>query len=225
MSFFNEGSRSSYVFDKAIEVVTANHLLKGGVLLGLLWWAWTRKGGLLVDRDLKAVRTIVGALLSIVVARTLQNLLPHRLRPLHDPDLGFVVPYGIEELDLDGWSSFPSDHAVLFFALSTALWMTSRPVGLFAYAWSTVVICLPRIYAGYHYPTDILAGAVVGILVMLAVMKMPVRDGVAGMIGRMETTYPGWFHAGLFLVTFQMATLFENLRRLVSATFKTIGVA
>jgi undecaprenyl-diphosphatase len=225
LSFFNEGSQSSYVFDKAIEVVTANHLLKGGVLLGLLWWSWTRRDGALIDRHLTSVRTIIGALLAVAVARGLQNLLPYRPRPLHNPELGFLPPFGIETLDLDGWSSFPSDHAVLFFALSTALWLASRPVGLFAFFWSTVVICLPRIYAGYHYPTDILAGAVVGVLVMLAVMRMPIRERMAGLIGRVETAYPGWFHAVFFLVTFQMATLFENARRLIAATIKTIGIA
>jgi undecaprenyl-diphosphatase len=191
----------------------------------LLWWSWTRKDGALIDRHLTSVRTIVGALLAILVARGLQNLLPYRPRPLNAPDLGFVPPHGIDAAQLDGWSSFPSDHAVLFFALSTALWLSSRPVGIFAYAWSAVVICLPRIYAGYHYPTDILAGAILGVLVMLAVMRMPVRDRLAGTIGRVESSYPGWFHAAFFIVTFQMATLFENARRLIAATIRTIGIA
>lgn len=208
-----------------MEVVTANHLLKGGVLLGLLWWSWTRKDGTLIDRHLTSVRTVIGGLLAILVARALQNFLPHRPRPMHDPDLDFLPPFGTKLAKLDGWSSFPSDHAVLFFALSTALWLTSRRIGLFAYVWSAVVICLPRIYVGYHYPTDLLAGAALGIVVMLAVMRIPVGGKVSGMVGRVETAYPGWLYAGFFILTFQMATLFENLRRLVAATIKTIGIA
>lgn len=92
------------------------------------------------------MRAIMGALAAIAVGRTLQVVMPDRPRPMHDPQLGFQLPHGVDPSDLQGWSSFPSDHAVLFFALSTALFLWSRTVGVLGFIWASLIVCLPRIY-------------------------------------------------------------------------------
>ncbi|HSK41597.1 MAG TPA: hypothetical protein VK943_17660, partial [Arenibaculum sp.] len=112
----NAYSQTNAVFDETMVVIAHNHLLKGGVLLALLWWTWMRRGNGLLTRDLFFIRTVVGARAAVAVARALQNLLPHRTRPFLDGTLDFVPPVGLDPTALDGWSSFPSDHAVLFFA-------------------------------------------------------------------------------------------------------------
>jgi hypothetical protein len=60
---------------------------------------------------------------------------------------------------LSGWSSFPSDHACLFFALATGLCLISPVIGGLALLHASLIVSLPRIYLGLHYPTDVLAGA------------------------------------------------------------------
>ena len=215
MEWLNQFSRVSLPLDKAIYVVAESHLLKGGVLLALLWWCWTRRTGRLIGPDLLSLRTIAGAFVAIAVGRAMQNLLPMRLRPAHDPDLGFTVPYDVNIEALDGWSSFPSDHAVLFFALATALWRSHRAIGGLAFLWALVVIGLPRVYLGLHYPTDILAGGVVGIAIMATILAVPVPASLRSWFGDLQSERPGLVYSLGFLVTFQMATLFENLRRLL----------
>lgn len=59
--------------------------------------------------------------------------------------------------------SFPSGHASFFFGLSTYAFLQNRKIGLVLYAVS-VVICFARVAAGVHYPSDIAAGAVVGLI-------------------------------------------------------------
>lgn len=66
-------------------------------------------------------------------------------------------------------SSFPSGHAVFFFALATVVvlgnlvsrWKLSFQIFFFAGA---ILIGLARVIAGIHWPYDILAGAIVGVL-------------------------------------------------------------
>ena len=39
--------------------------------------------------------------------------LPFRYRPLNDPDLGLRLPFGVDPVSLNHFSSFPSGHAML----------------------------------------------------------------------------------------------------------------
>ena len=66
----------------------------------------------------------------------------------------------------DRWS-FPSGHALSSFAAATALFFFHKKTGLLAYLLAAC-IAFSRLYASVHYPTDVLAGAVLGILCGLA---------------------------------------------------------
>jgi undecaprenyl-diphosphatase len=216
INWVNQFSNLNLTFDKALYVIADNHLLKGGVILGLLWWVWMRNGASFVQPGLHAVRTIGGTLLAILVARGMQNLLPGRLRPMQELTLDFLMPYGEHPPGIVELSSFPSDHAVMFFALATALFFAGRAIGVAAYLWTTVVICLPRIYLGYHYPSDIIAGALVGVLIMVSVMRIPLPSTIPSLLTRIQFRHPGLVFAAIFLLTLQMATMFENSRRLLA---------
>jgi undecaprenyl-diphosphatase len=223
IGWLNQFSNLDLTFDKTLYVIADNHLLKGGVIMGLLWWVWMRNGPNFAAPGLHALRSIGGTLLAIVVARAMQNLLPGRLRPMQEPTLDFLQPFGDHPPGIVELSSFPSDHAVMFFALSTALFFAVRALGIAAYIWTTVVICFPRIYLGYHYPSDIIAGAVVGILIMIPVMRIPLPSAIPNLLARVQLRHTGLVFAGIFLLTLQMATMFENSRRLLAGAAQVLG--
>ena len=54
----------------------------------------------------------------------------------------------------DRWS-FPSGHALSSFAAATALWCFHKKAG--------ALVAFSRLYASVHYPTDVLAGMLIGI--------------------------------------------------------------
>jgi undecaprenyl-diphosphatase len=57
--------------------------------------------------------------------------------------------------------SFPSDHAAAAFAIAFAVLAFSRRAGI-GFLVAAALIALSRIALGLHYPSDVLAGAVVG---------------------------------------------------------------
>jgi undecaprenyl-diphosphatase len=70
--------------------------------------------------------------------------------------------YGISPLINESGSSFPSAHAAWFFALAMTVWYANRKWGWWYFALATVM-GIARIYAGVHWPFDIIGGAVIGI--------------------------------------------------------------
>ena len=70
---------------------------------------------------------------------------------------GFVPPLGIHPERVEHSSSFPSDHAALAFALSAGIYVWRRSLGVVAIVWLVLSTCFERVYAGYNFPTDVVA--------------------------------------------------------------------
>ncbi len=215
-------AHQSSSFDRIVNAMSGMHLLKGAVLAAALCWAWFRPE----DPGRRNRRFVVAALVSSAVAiaagRALQLLLPFRPRPLHSPEIAFVLPYGEVPTVLDGWSSFPSDHAVMFFALSTGLWFISHRAGVLAYAFSAVIVCLPRIFLGLHYPTDILAGAALGVVIGATGCRTMAPLPSIGALLRWIDRRAEWAYPVMFLLLYQVAEMFEDMRSLTSGVAKLL---
>ena len=70
--------------------------------------------------------------------------------------------------------SFPSGHATMAFALATTLVLLFSPViwvAVILYAIASI-ISLARVVVGVHYVTDVLAGAIVGVVGSFAFMNL-----------------------------------------------------
>lgn len=220
-------SRQSWAFDRAVQFLSGEHLLKGAVLSAALWWAWFRP-----EREprrepghsrRRVVATVLGVMAALLIGKLIQLALPFRARPMHTPELGLLLPYGAPPTLMSGWTSFPSDHAIIFIGLCAGLFFISRRAGWLCLAYVLTVVLLPRLYLLLHYPTDLLAGAAIGATSVIAANHWlphakPVDWAMAQVQQRPEIAYPV-----MFVLSYQIAVLFDNVRAIALAAARAVG--
>jgi membrane-associated phospholipid phosphatase len=126
-------------------------------------------------------RVTAGALLAAGAAMAVNQVIGalwQRPRPFAAHPDG-IVPFTALSTD----PSFPSDHAAAAFAIAVAALLAYRPAGRVLLGLA-VLVAASRVLIAAHYPTDVLAGAVVGavsgiVVSRLEALWLPIVRGVA----------------------------------------------
>jgi undecaprenyl-diphosphatase len=207
LQFLNGFAQRSWAFDALINLMSWDYLLKGVPVVGLFWWLWSSTER--SDRE-TLFSGLISSFVAVNVARVLALTLRYRERPLHNPSLHFRLPYQMDPQTLLHYSSFPSDHMVLYTCLATTLVSVDRRVGSIALAYTLLAIGFPRVYLGIHYPSDVLAGALLGLTFAWLSQTTIVQQHIGGLGLRWLNRHAGSFYAFLFVVTFETAENFNG---------------
>lgn len=221
ITFFNMFAAKSTAVDYLFHSLAGNNLFKGGLYVSILWALWFTRDGADEEKTRKLIMvTFVGTLTGLVLTRVVVHILPFRPRPIHNMEIVFRLPHAVVRETMDNLSSFPSDHAAMFSGFATGIFLISRFWGYLAIGYCFLITFIVRVYMGYHYPTDIIAGASIGIFFVLVVNTTFVRKTVVDKIFNFSLTYPPMFYALFFLFSYQAADLFNDSRILASQSWK-----
>lgn len=118
----------------------------------------------------KSLWLMVFCLVAVALANTVSVIffkeVFQRYRPCHNE---FIKPgvHLVPEGSCGGQYGFVSSHAVNFFTFCTFLWLLFRKYYRYAFpvffGWA-LIVSYSRIYLGVHYPSDIFAGGLIGVL-------------------------------------------------------------
>ena len=197
------------------------HLPRFVPLILVMCWLWFKPHPRQAERREVLAETLVMSIVALFIARSMALVLPFRERPLAHLELALSVPPSVET-GLRTWSSFPSDHAVLAFVIAVSLWRISRPAGAWAIGHAIAFICLPRLYVGFHFPSDVIAGAALGTGLALLTPLLGIRRAITGFLMRVETRKPATLYSVGFFVLFEMAEMFDSVRVVAAHVFKVL---
>ena len=124
------------------------------LLLGFRNKIW-RNRGFLVLFSLAANFLVCNVVLKPLIDRT---------RPYYVLDYTPLIPPV-------GDPSFPSGHTSASFAAATAIYAINKKWGIAAYIFAAVM-GFSRLYLGVHFPTDVLAGALVGTAAAIGIIRI-----------------------------------------------------
>ena len=158
VEWLNSGVGHFAWWDAIIQAIVSDYLVPVfGSLVLLGFWFWGTYPSRLQNQLTTITGTIAVGFANLV---TLQiNNAYFRVRPFveHDLDLLFYKPTD---------SSFPANAAAIGFAIATAVFLRRRRLGLVLYGMAAFY-GFARVYAGVHYPSDVLAGASIGLTMAL----------------------------------------------------------
>lgn len=145
------------------------------VITGLLWFL-SRPGG---DRKWKLAcgSAYAAAALSYVVAFVIHHAWA-RPRP-------YMTHHIAHPWSNTTDASFPSDHSTVSFAIAVAV-VLFDPVAGAIFLVIAAIIAVGRLFIGAHYPSDVLAGFVIGALAAVVVVRLlrPVVRRVVSLVER-----------------------------------------
>ncbi len=207
------------LLDKSVAWLLAANTVQFVPMLIVGCWFWFEKTIRQFSNQRILMESVVASIAALIIGRTLALTLPFRDRPFLRPELHFVT--SLQPL-LRNWSSFPSDHAVLAFALAASLFRISPKAGIWAIFHAAIIICLPRLYFGLHHPSDLVAGGVLGLLVIVLVSQIHILNPATHYLLEMERKKPGKFYAIGFFVLYNMGDMFFSFRIVAKYVFNII---
>ena len=142
-----------------------------------LWLSWrprNQRGAFLAG---------VSALVALGLGQIIGKAFP-RPRPYLSHTVNQLIPPSLD-------TSFPSDHAILGFAVAVTVWRYNRRAGTVLLALA-LLMAIARVLVGAHYPADVLGGALLGSVTSVALTGLSERGPIAAALDALFRLLRRW---------------------------------
>ena len=111
----------------------------------------------------KIILGYIGVFISVIISVYCQTHVNIHIRPLFDHSLNLpkIVEWPTKAFGKRIYS-LPSDTATLYFAISSIIYIQNKKIGILCFTWTALTVGFSRVSLGAHYPSDILAGLILG---------------------------------------------------------------
>lgn len=183
--FLNALTGRSGVTDAVLRFAASEFVIILVPVLVSLWF-WPGPKAARAERQRVAIAAVFSAGVALMVGLLISRVY-FVARPFAaDPSVHLLIPHAPD-------ASMPSDHALMMFAVGGALFAWDRRAGL-ATVLLAAAVGFARVVAGLHWPTDVLAGALIGGIAGWS--SASASFVLAGPQRRLAGRLPGWLISG-----------------------------
>ncbi len=164
----------------------------------------------------KIVLGLLGTCTCLVISLYCQSHLHTHLRPIFDKALNMC---NLLQWHKSDWGnrlySFPSDTATFFFALSAIIYFQNKKLGIICILWVILTVGISRVTFGIHYPSDILAGFVLGFTCVWAFSHIKIaQQKIEGFLIKYDPKF-NLFNISVVIFCAEAYSLFPSLQRIL----------
>lgn len=157
----NEFMKSNNILKNIFSFIT--HLADAGfiwIIIGILLISnkSTKKNGIIM---------LISLMLGSIIGNIFLKNIFERQRPFVELSL---VPF----INAPSSFSFPSGHSLASFIGATCIFFTNKKWGIIAYIFA-LFIAISRVLLIVHYPSDVIIGSILGILISYTIIKISNR--------------------------------------------------
>lgn len=142
-----------------------------------LWLSWNARN------QRAALLAGLSALIALGLGQLVGKAFP-RPRPYLSHAVNQLIPPSLD-------TSFPSDHAILGFAVAIMVWRYNRRAGVVLLILA-LLMAIARVFVAAHYPGDVLGGTVLGSITSVALANLSQRRPIARVIDAVFRTLRRW---------------------------------
>ena len=163
------------ILDTLMKITAQDAIYMVPLLLVVIWF-WPAGAGRAANQRL-AIATFFAVLVSLGFAAVLASLHQEARPFVTDLSTKLLISHSAD-------NAFPSDHATVAFAAGAAILAGRRFLGLVCLSVATM-IAVARIYVGVHWPSDVVAAAVLGLFTGFILARFaPMFEGPQRLLSR-----------------------------------------
>ncbi len=161
----------SEITDECCKVLLSTPLLSTWVFAACFYRYWTKDD----EQRARRRRYLVSAVAAFGIASLVTLILRPWIywpAPVLSPKFQPLFPRVL-------WGNgsencFPSHSTLAYFTIGAGFWPLNRRLSVLLSVMALLFISFPRVYAGGHYPVDVLFSCILGVLVLVSMWRWPV---------------------------------------------------
>lgn len=206
------------ITDEFCDQLISNPLLSSWVFGACFYRYWNKSDEQTEERRSCLLKAVLAFGLAGLVTLIVRPWI-HWPAPVLNPDFQPLFPRYL-------WGNgsancFPSHSTLAYFTIAAGFWPLHRRLSLWLSVLALSLVSLPRVYAGGHYPIDVLFSCCLGLSILVATWCWPVLTKLATWPLRIEL--PGWLiDLVVFLWIFELAEGFRAAESLVHKLYRCL---